>query len=152
MTKIIKKLSAAFLSRHFIGFCIIGAVNTLDAAFFSWLSNYTLHVQQNVAAVLGYMFSLTIAFFLNCKFVFKGRPTWLRFTRFLISYVPNFIIYFLVTFVTINMLELPQFWATGAAAIAGGPITYLMVKLYAFGGMVTKEIEEEAQSDDSPSR
>ncbi len=74
-----------------------------------------------------------MAFFLTSKFIFKSRPTFKKYVRFLISYIPNFIIFFLVTFLTINTWHLPQFVGTFLAAMTGGPITFVIIKLYAFG-------------------
>ncbi len=110
---------------------MLGVVNTFNDAFFSWLAHFVM--QENVAAVLGYFIALTIGFFISCRVIFKTTPTLSRYIRFGVSYIPNFIIYFLVTFITINTMELPQFWATVLAAMAGGPITFVIIKVYAFG-------------------
>lgn len=120
-----------FFSRSFITFCIIGVVNTFNDALFSWLAHFIM--QDNLAAVAGYGIALTIAFFLSSYFIFRTTPSLKKYIRFIISYIPNFIIFFLVTFITINTLELPQFWATVLAAAAGGPVTYIIIKIYAFG-------------------
>ncbi len=130
MKDFINKIIHTFLSPKFLGFCVTGTINTFNAAFFSWLAHYIL--QPNIAAVVGYIISLTIGFFLNSKVVFKSQPSFRKYLRFLLAYVPNFIIYFLVTFITINTLKLSQFWATVLAAMAGGPVTFVIIKLYAF--------------------
>lgn len=127
LIKFFKKL----LNNGFIRFCLLGIINTFNDAFFSWLAHFV--IQENAAAVAGYAVALTIAFFLSCKMIFKSKPSFKKYIRFIISYIPNFIIFFLVTFITINTLRLPQFWATVLAAMAGGPVTYIIIKLYAFG-------------------
>lgn len=126
LIKFLKKL----LHSGFIQFCLLGIINTFNDALFSWLAHFIM--QENVAAVAGYAVALTIAFFLSCKVIFKSKPDFRKYIRFIISYIPNFIIFFLVTFITINTLHLPQFWATVLAAMAGGPVTYIIIKLYAF--------------------
>ena len=125
------KLKKAFLSKKFLKFCGLGVINTFNDAFFSWLFHHFL--QENVSAALGFAVAVTIAFFLCSKFIFKRKPTIYMYARFISSYIPNFIIYFLVTFITINVLNLPQFWATVLAAMTGGPITYIIIRFYAFG-------------------
>ena len=87
----------------------------------------------NLAAVLGYAVALSIAYFLSCRFIFKDKANIKSYVRFIISYIPNFIIFYLVTFITINTWHMHQFWATAIAAAAGGPITYVIIKIYAFG-------------------
>ncbi len=126
------KIKRTFLSKGFIEFCCLGVVNTFNDAIFS-LIFHKIGLQGNAAAVLGYYFALTIAFFLSCRIIFKRRPKLKRYIKFMISYVPNFIIFFLVTFVTINTMNLSQFWGTVLAAAAGGPVTYFIIKVYAFG-------------------
>lgn len=131
ISKFLSKVKRTFVSRKFAYFCILGVINTFHDAFYSWLAHFIL--QENVAAVVGYLIALTIGFFINCRFIFKRQPTIRRYIRYGISYLPNFIIYFLVTFITINTMGLPQFWGTVLAALAGGPITFFIIKVYAFG-------------------
>lgn len=131
ITELLSKFKKTFVSKKFIYFCVLGVINTFNDAFFSWLAHFV--VQENVAAVIGYLIALTIGFFINCRVIFKRRPTYKRYLRYGLAYVPNFIIYFLVTFITINTMGLPQFWATVLAAVAGGPITFVIIKIYAFG-------------------
>ncbi len=125
-------LKRTFVSKSFLLFCALGIVNCIDDSLFSWLARL-LGLQENLAAVVGYAISLTIAFLLTCKFIFKKPPSFTRYIKFLISYIPNFIIFFLVTFITINTWGLHQFVGTFLAAAAGGPITFVIIKLYAFG-------------------
>ena len=129
--ELLLKIKRTFLSKKFIQFCVLGVFNTFNDALFSWIYHFVM--QENVAAVLGYFTALVIAFFLSSYVIFKKKPSFSRYIRFCMSYIPNFIIYFLVTFVTINTLGLPQFWGTVLAAAAGGPITFVIIKIYAFG-------------------
>lgn len=128
---ILHNLKSTFLSKGFLEFCILGFINCFNDSLFSWIAEKVF--QKNVAAVVGYAVSLTIAFFLTSRFIFKSQPTVKKYYRFLLSYIPNFIIFFLVSIITINAWHLHQFVATFIAAAAGGPITYLIIKIYAFG-------------------
>ena len=131
--ELILKLKRTFVSKKFIEFCALGAINTLNDAIFSSIY-HALGLQNNVAAVVGYYTALTIAFFLSSRFIFFKRPTLDRYIKFFVSYVPNFIIFFLVTFITINTMNLPQFWGTILAAMMGGPVTFVIMKIYTFRG------------------
>lgn len=126
------KFKRTFISKNFIEFCVLGVVNTFNDAIFSSLY-HALGLQDNVAAVLGYYTALTIAFFLSSYIIFKKKPSFNRYFKFFISYIPNFIIFFLVTFITINTMDLPQFWGTVLAAAMGGPVTFIIMKVYTFG-------------------
>lgn len=131
MRRLFTELKRTFLSKKFIGFCLIGIVNTFNTAFFSWLAH--LKIQENISAYIGYFISLTINYALNSKIVFKNPLGLKRYFKFLLSYVPNFIIYTLVSLLTINVMQLNQFWATVLATAAGAPITFVIIKLFAFG-------------------
>lgn len=126
-----KIIADIFLCRNFLFFTLLGSFNTFNAATVSSLTSRFL--QDNIAAIVGYLASISISYFLNSKLVFRRKPSLKRYGKFLISYIPTFIIYSLVTFITINTWGLPQFWGTVLAAITGGPITFTIVKLYAFG-------------------
>lgn len=128
------RLKKTFLNKKFLGFCSIGIINTFNTAFFSWLAHFK--VQENIAAYIGYFISLTINYILNSIIVFKNRLNLRRYLRFLLSYVPNFIIYTLVSLLTINIMQINQFWATVLATAAGAPITFVIIKLFAFGSRV----------------
>ena len=134
MQKLFTGLKRTFISKKFIGYCLVGIVNTFNTAFFSWLAHFK--VQENVAAYIGYFISLTINYILNSIIVFKNRLNLRRYLRFLLSYVPNFIIYTLVSLLTINIMQMNQFWATVLATAAGAPITFVILKLFAFGSKI----------------
>ncbi|MBR3969294.1 MAG: GtrA family protein [Clostridia bacterium] len=125
------KLKRTFVSKKFLEFCVFGLVNTITHGLFSKLFSHFM--QANAAYVVGFFFSNFIAFFLNSYFIFKKSPTLKRYTKFIVSYIPCLIIGFLVTFITINTLKLPQFWGTILAAMVGGPLTYIIMKVYTFG-------------------
>ena len=131
MQKLLSGLKHTFFSKKFIGYCLIGIINTFNTSFFSWLAHFKL--QENIAAYIGYFISLTINYILNSIIVFKNRLDLRRYFRFLLSYVPNFVIYTLVSLLTINVMHINQFWATMLATAAGAPVTFVIIKLFAFG-------------------
>ena len=100
-------------------------------------------MQENVAAYIGYFISLTVNYILNSIIVFKNRLALKRYFRFLLSYVPNFFIYTLVSLLTINVLQINQFWATVLATAAGAPVTFVIIKLFAFGNKAKAENDGE---------
>lgn len=81
----------------------------------------------------GYATSLTIAYVLNTIFVFKEKLGFNKFIRFCISYIPNFIIQNVIVLLVYNVLHWHKLIAFALAAAVGIPVTYLMVKLFAFG-------------------
>jgi putative flippase GtrA len=137
-------LKKIFVSKKFLEFCALGCINCLNDSIFSWLAEFIM--QKNMAQIVGYLCGLTIAFFITCKLIFKAPPTLNRYAKFLVAYIPNFIIYFLMGFVTLNTLGLNQFLGTFLAAVAGGPITFIIIWVYTFSvPKTTKSLEDQLE-------
>lgn len=130
MKKFLLMLKRTFLSISFLEYCAIGCVNTFNLALFSSIAG--LVMQENIAAIVGYILANILGFVLDCLIIFKKKPTIRRYGRFAVSYIPNFVIYITGSVFTLNLLQLPQFWGTVLAAMIGGPITFIIVKLYTF--------------------
>lgn len=126
-----KKLKKLFLNLDFIKFILIGGINTLNTTVISYLLTLLLD-NGNVTFILGYYFSLTIAYFLNTYFVFKQNVHFSKYIKFCISYIPNFLIQNIIVIIFYNILNLPKIIAYGGAAIIGIPITFILLKIFAF--------------------
>ena len=125
-----EKLKRLFCTRDFLVFLVIGAVNTLNGTVFSYL--YSLLLNANVAFVLGYLTGLVIGYVLNSFFTFKERLSINRFFKTCVSYIPNFIIQNLVVLIIYNIMGLHRLLAYALAAVLGLPITFLLMKFFAF--------------------
>lgn len=125
-----RALLAQFKDRSFVIFLVIGVVNVTTGVFFSSL--WALLLQANLAFVIGYVMSLSLSYLLNSYFAFKESLSWRKYTRFCLSYLPNFLIQNVVVFLVYNRLGFSEILAYLLAAAIGVPITYLMIKLFAF--------------------
>ncbi len=125
-----QKAKRHFLNFEFLRFLIIGGINTLNGVLFSYL--YSLFLHSQVAFVCGYLTSLTISYFLNSFFTFHERLAFRKMVRFFISYIPNFLIQNAVVFVVCTLLGLRPLFAYILAAVIGIPVTFLLLKLFAF--------------------
>ena len=119
-----------FLSGRFIRFCLFGIVNTLNTSIFSSL--FGLFLQDNIAGIMGYIVSLQGAYLLTCRYIFRSKSTLKKYERFLVSYIPSFIVYVLIHAGALNTLKLSQFWSSFLAVMLSGPLTFAIVKIYAF--------------------
>lgn len=136
------RLIEGFLSVSFVTYMIIGVINTfsttvistaLDTITAAAFSGNTPEVilRYNITFVVGYIISLIISFFLNTHFTFRQKPTWKRFIKFPLSYVPNFVIqYIIVRLFTAAGINAALAYIT--AAVIGIPITFLVMKLFVF--------------------
>lgn len=129
-SRLVRFVSTSFLTPAFLKFLGVGVVNAFNGVWLAWV--YSLILQPNVAFVVGYLTSVTISFFLNSWIVFPCRRSWGRYARFVLSYVPNFLIQNLCVVIVYNLLGHDELLAYVAAAIVGVPVTFLLLKFFAF--------------------
>ena len=121
-----------FFTRAFLLFLVIGTINTFLCSFLATILE-PLVGNANLAFNIGYLLSNVNAYLLNSLFVFPTRMTLVRYVKFFLSYVPNYIIQNAIVFIAYNLLGLPSIASYLLAAILGVPITFLCVKIFAFG-------------------
>ncbi len=129
--KRLKEFVYSFISRNFVMYSLIGTINTLDTAIFSALLAFVL--DEHISSYLGFVLSLSVGYILNAKINFKHRLAFSEYLKFMASYVPNFLIYIAISTIAISVWDWPPFWATVTAALAGVPVTYALMRFYAFG-------------------
>ena len=125
------ELRRHFWSRSFLLFLLIGGINTFDctilASFLIWTG-----IDGNLAFNIGYITSNIIAYWLNSIFLFPEPLRLARYGRFFLSYIPNYLIQNIIVFMVYNLLGLPSVVSFLLAAVIGLPVTFLLVKLFAF--------------------
>ncbi len=124
------KIIKMFFSKDFIMFLIIGVINTFNGTFFALI--FSSWVNENFAFVIGYLISLSIGYLLNSIIIFKNKLNIKKFIKYCISYIPNFIVQYIVVYILFNVLGWYKLFAYATAAIIGIPITFLLLKLFAF--------------------
>ena len=130
MKALINKILKIFLSKEFILFVIIGVINTFNGVVFSMI--YSKFLDANLAFVVGYISGLFISYILNSYVTFKERLELSKFIKFAISYIPNFIIQNIVVLIVFNIMGLNKLIAYILAAIIGVPVTFVLMKFFAF--------------------
>lgn len=130
MDNIIRKFKDTFFTKEFIVFVIIGVINTFNGTIFSYI--YSSFLNENLAFVFGYISGLFISYILNSLITFKEKLQISKFIKFGISYIPNFIIQNIVVVVVFNMMGLNKLVAYMLAAIIGVPVTFILMKFFAF--------------------
>lgn len=119
-----------FFKKEFIIFLIVGVINTFNGTLFSFL--FSMIMQANVAFACGFVTSLTINYILNSFITFKESLNFNKFIKFCISYIPNFLVQFLSVYIIYNRLGYDKIIAYIAAAVIGIPVTFILLKFYAF--------------------
>lgn len=143
--RIFKNLYKMFVNKEYLLFCLLGIVNTVNTSLFSSLLVYIM--QENIAAALGYVCSLIIAYFFSGRIIFHHKYSKATFIKFILSYIPNYLIYNGICLITINLLEWPQFIATFVPVMIAGPITFVIIKLFAFREKGKNEQSGDGEND-----
>lgn len=126
----VKKLKNIFFTKEFFTFLIVGGINTINGIVFSYV--YSLFLGVNVSFVLGYVTAMTISYLLNSTLVFKEDMGIVKYIKFCISYIPNFIIQNIFVLIFYNMLHWNKLIVFALAAIVGVPVTFIIMKFFAF--------------------
>ena len=121
-----------FLTREFFLFLVIGCINTFNGVFLAWLCAF-ISPYNNLNFNIGYIIGNIIAYWMNSRIIFKENLTLSRYVKFFISYLPNYIIQNIIVIIFYNMLGFPSIVSYLIAAVLGIPVTFLMVKIFAFG-------------------
>lgn len=135
MDNIIKKFKATFFTKQFIIFVVIGIINTFNGTVFSYIfSNF---LKPNLAFLPGYISGLLISYLLNSFITFKEKLSFQKLIKFSISSIPNFIIQYVVVIICTS-IGLHKLIAYMSAAIIGVPVTFILMKFFAFSNKNNK--------------
>lgn len=126
----IKKIAKSFFSRHFLMYVAIGSFNTLSTALISQILAFI--IQDHISSYLAFVISLSIGYILNAKVNFKHNLLFNEYIKFMSAYIPHFLIYAAISTIALSIWNFPPFWATVVASISGAPVTYLIMRFFAF--------------------
>ena len=129
---IIEKAKGHFLTREFFLFLVVGCINTFNGTFIAWLCGLVSPF-NNLNFNIGYLTGNIIAYWMNSRFIFHEALSLTRYVKFFISYIPNYIIQNIIVLIFYNLLDFPPVISYLLAAVLGIPVTFLMVKIFAFG-------------------
>ena len=128
---------SSLLSLEFLRFAIIGGAGTVTNFSISLI--ISLFIDPVITYVIAYFLSLFVTYTMDSKLLFKNQLSVLNYLKFVISYIPNFII--LVSFVAlfINVLNWNRIIVYGLAGMLAIPLTYIIVKKIVFRKVDTNE-------------
>jgi putative flippase GtrA len=127
---VIEKVKNTYFTTDFLLFIFCGGMGTLTNFVFSLIISTRLN--PSVSYVLGYGISLFTAYSLNAKLIFRHKITLVEFIKFIVSYIPNFLILFTFVLIFLNLLHWNKVIVYALAGLLGLPVTFLLVKIFAF--------------------
>jgi putative flippase GtrA/phosphoserine phosphatase len=126
----IEKIKRTYFTREFILFVFCGGMGTLVNFISSLIISIALN--PSVSYVLGYGISLFVAYSLNAKLIFHHKISRIGFIKFIISYIPNFLMLFGFVLVFLNLMHWNKVIVYALAGLLGLPVTFLLVKIMVF--------------------
>ena len=121
-----------FLSREFITFVVIGVINTFAGSLFAILYRNIIP-NDTIAFIPGWLTGNVLSYFLNSIFTFRDRAFGIiKYFKFLLSNIPNLVIQTVMVWILSGMLNVPSLIVYALAAIIGVPVTFVLVKIFAF--------------------
>ncbi|HJJ28173.1 MAG TPA: haloacid dehalogenase-like hydrolase [Methanocorpusculum sp.] len=126
----LKKMKMLFFSRHFLMFNFCGAMGCLANFITSLLISLIIH--PTIAYVFGYALSLFVTYAFTAKLIFAEKLHPATFGKFVLSYIPNFLIQIAFVALFINILGWHQAIAYILAILIGVPVSFLLVTVFAF--------------------
>lgn len=124
------KIKTRFMNKEFLLFLVIGGVNTFSGMVLALIYNRLFN--PNISFVLGYSSGLVVSYVLNSLVTFKERLHIVKFVKFCITYIPNFIIQYVVVYLIYNVFEADKLIAYAFAAIIAIPVTFVLIKMFTF--------------------
>lgn len=144
-----KKILNIFFEPRFFRFAVCGCINTVTCIIFSYIASVLIpdfetsvsllggliaFTMSNIllSHLIGYYLSISLSYFINSLFSFRKKLSFLRYLKFIPSYIPNYIVQLIVVFVTVDLLGLHKLIGLLLAAAIGAPVTFLCMKFFAF--------------------
>lgn len=131
MVEIKKKAFKDFFSLQFLTYAIVGTVNTVNGIILALI--YSNFFDENLSFIFGYITGLLFSYILNSIVTFKQSLSFKKFIKYVISYIPNFLIQNIAVVVFYNILGWYKLVAYSLAAVVAVPITFLLMKYFTFG-------------------
>lgn len=125
-----EKFATIYFNREFLIFVFCGGLAMLANIISSII--ISIKVNSTISFVLGYSIGLITVYMLNASLVYKAKYKIDSFLKCVLSYIPSFLILFTFVFVFLNVLHFNRIVVYTAAGLLSLPISYKLVKTYAF--------------------
>ncbi|MBR2768674.1 MAG: GtrA family protein [Solobacterium sp.] len=136
-----EKIREKFLNKKFLTFGIIGVFNTV----FCLLLNrgfIALGTEVGIASILSDAISMIPSYLLNMKFTYHQELSWKSFITFPLSYVPGWIISFVIVEILHRLLGVPEQYAKLISVPIYIPVNFLCMS-FIVGRFGKKKAESE---------
>lgn len=120
-----KTIKKQFVNRTFVMFLIIGVINTIASQLF-YLFFLQIRLTPGLSSILGDILSVIVSYYLNITFTYKIKSSWKLFFTFPLSYIPGWIVNYLIVILTI-FLGIPEIYAKAVSLPITIPLNYFVM-------------------------
>ena len=123
---------------QFIKFGIVGLSNTIISLIVYWVCFYGLHFHYQLSNLIGFVISVTNAYYWNGKYVFsdqRKKNVWEHIKAYLkvfTSYGGTYLLGVALLFVWVEMAKIPAGIAPLINLVVTIPLNFILNKLWAF--------------------
>ena len=128
MNKFLEKIKSTFFTRKFGSFLLIGVANTGTSQLL-YILFVMVHVTAGLSSILADVLSVVVSYFLNMKFTYQVKPSWKTFITFPLSYVPGWVINFLIVILCVDVLYIEEIWAKLVSVPITIPMNFVVMSL-----------------------
>ncbi|MEK4519895.1 GtrA family protein [Paenibacillus sp. FSL H8-0122] len=115
------------LNKEFLKFVISGGINTL-ATYLVYLL-LLLFLNYSLSYTVSYISGIFLSYYLNTVFVFKEKVSFIKFLKFPMVYLTQYLINILMLYVLVEHLGLSTKVVPLIVIVVTIPITYVLSKL-----------------------
>lgn len=116
-----------FTNREFLKYLVSGVINTF-ATYFLYLIIHLVW-EYKIAYTISYFIGILISYLLNSLFVFREKISFLKFIKFPLVYIVQYIINFIIIYVFVENVGIPTKIVPLIAIIFTVPVTFLLTRL-----------------------
>ena len=127
----VKKIKKMFFNPDFFTFVAIGGINALNGFWISIV--YSIIINNPIISyIFGFFTSLIISYILNSLLNFKEKLHIIKFIKFAINNIPNFIIQVTSVVLLLEVLDINKMISYAVSTVIAVPITYVLIKINVF--------------------
>ena len=124
----IVKLKEKFMNKQFLSFGLIGGLNTIGSQLI-YMICVSAKLKVGISSILGDVITMIFSYFLNMKFTYRTKCTLASFVAFPVSYIPGFIINFVMTIVFVEYFRVEELFAKAFSLPLTIPLNFVIMSL-----------------------
>lgn len=112
--------------KEYANFLICGAANTVLT--YALYALFMLAMSYKLSYSLSYVCGIIISYYLNSRFVFKEKVSFIKFIQYPVVYIVQYLLGIIVLYICVDILGVSKWLAPVVVIILSLPVTFLLSK------------------------